>query len=335
MGPIMLNVEGFELDSEDKEILEHPLAGGLILFGRNFADCEQLAALVKSARIAAKRPILIAVDHEGGRVQRFRQGFTRLPSAGALAKHLPQATALNMAKQVGWMMAAELLAMDIDISFAPVLDINAESEVIGDRGFAENRDDVAALSAMYAQGMREAGMKTTGKHFPGHGNVKADSHIALPIDSRSKQQIFSDDLFPFKTLMSKGLLDAVMPAHVVYEQLDSWPAGFSEYWIKTVLKQELGFNGVVISDDMSMHGASFAGSYLERAERALLAGCDLILACNNRDGAVSILDNLNWQSRCAASEMLKRPGQDMSYLQQTQRWRQSAKSINEFVDHLG
>ncbi|MGB5446555.1 MAG: beta-N-acetylhexosaminidase [Psychromonas sp.] len=292
MRPVILDVQGYELDQEEKEILAHPLVAGVILFTRNFADIKQLQNLVKEIRLQGRNDLLIGVDHEGGRVQRFREGFTLLPAAGSLIEKNDLKTACELAYSSAWVMASELIACDIDLSFAPVLDLNGISDVIQNRAFSPSLTETTALAEAYINGMRSAGMASTGKHFPGHGSVKADSHVALPIDSRSERDIFNNDIKPFASLIEKGLLDAVMPSHVVYSQCDEQPAGFSSYWLNDVLKAQLGFKGVIISDDLSMHGASFVGNHVSRAKSAIHAGCDLILACNNRVGAVSILDNL-------------------------------------------
>lgn len=292
MRPVILDVIGYELDAQEKEVLAHPLVAGVILFTRNFYNIEQLKELVSQIRLYAKKEIVIAVDHEGGRVQRFKEGFTVLPAAGDLLKHCDIKEAKELAYCSAWVMASELIACDIDFSFAPVLDINGISDVIGSRAFASTNNDVISLASEYIKGMQTLGMASTGKHFPGHGSVKADSHIALPIDSRLPEDIFSNDLLPFKSLIGQKLLTAVMPSHVVYEQCDKDPAGFSSFWLQKVLRQQLGFTGIIISDDLSMHGASFAGNHVSRAYRALDAGCDLILACNDSEAAISILDSL-------------------------------------------
>ncbi|WP_041771446.1 beta-N-acetylhexosaminidase [Psychromonas sp. CNPT3] len=292
MRPLILDVKGCELDILDREILAHPLVAGVILFTRNFYDIKQLKSLVAQIRLAAKYDILIAVDHEGGRVQRFKHEFTVLPSAGSLLALNSPKKALELAFSSAYIMASELIACDIDLSFAPVLDLNGISDVIGQRAFSASPQDVTTLARAYIQGMKQAGMACTAKHFPGHGSVKADSHISLPVDSRTKDEIFSADILPFKLLIEEGILDAMMPSHVLYPQCDSQPAGFSTYWLQTILRQKLNFKGVIISDDLSMHGASFMGDHVDRARSAIDAGCDLILACNDIDAAVSILDNL-------------------------------------------
>lgn len=293
MRPVILDVEGYVLTQPEKEYLAHPLVAGVILFTRNFDNIVQLKELVAQIRVSAINPIIIAVDHEGGRVQRFRDDFTLLPACGALLDKADSLEhALRLVKASAFVMASELLACDIDLSFAPVLDINGISDVIRERAFSHCHVQVSVMANAYIEGMNQAGMASTGKHFPGHGSVKADSHIALPIDPRSQQDIFNLDMQPFVELINANKLAAIMPSHVVYSQCDPLPCGFSEYWLQKVLRQQLNFKGAIISDDISMHGASFVGNHLSRACAAIHAGCDLILACNDISAAISILDGL-------------------------------------------
>ncbi|QSR35066.1 beta-N-acetylhexosaminidase [Marinobacterium iners] len=302
----MLDIEGTALNAVETEQIKSPQVGGLILFSRNYDNPDQLKSLMTSIR-ALRADLLVAVDQEGGRVQRFREGFTRLPPMAALGRRWLQNPhhAIACAHELGWLMATELRRFDIDISFAPVLDLDwGQSSVIGDRAFGADPEVVIQLAGGVMAGMHEAGMAATGKHFPGHGWVQADSHLELPIDERSMAEIEEQDLRPFDALIRRGL-DGVMPAHVVYSQVCSAPAGFSSYWLQQVLRQRLHFDGVIFSDDLSMEGASQAGSYAERCDRALAAGCDMVLVCNHPDGAGQVLEHLQAGS-VAASHRLAR-----------------------------
>ena len=292
MGIVMLDVPGYELTSEDKEILEHPLTGGVIFFSRNYHDPRQITELSRQVKKAAKKPVLIAVDQEGGRVQRFRDGFSSLPAMGDIIQYHnnDMAAARETCSALGELMATEIQAVGIDISFAPVADINHISDVIGDRGFSTDKQQVVELVTGFCLGMRSAGMATTGKHFPGHGSVKEDSHFALPIDKREVAEIIDNDYWVFQRLSEANLLDAVMPAHVVYPNIDDKPAGFSSIWLQRYLRDALKFDGVIFSDDLAMAGAVNTGSPTERAEAAMQAGCDMVLMCNDRAGAIHILD---------------------------------------------
>jgi len=290
LGPLMLDVEGLALTSIEKETLARPGVGGLILFKRNFASVTQVQSLVSEIR-EIRPEIIIAVDQEGGRVQRFKDGLTRLPPLKVLGDAYDRKgdASLPLAKDYGWLMAAEILSLGIDISFAPVLDLDfGRSAVIGDRSIHRDPEIVIQVASAYVAGMQEAGMTATGKHFPGHGWVAADSHVDIPRDERSQTEISADDIKPFATLASQ--LGGIMPAHIIYNQVDAQPAGFSKVWLQDVLRKELSYSGVIFSDDLSMEGAAMAGSYPERAFAARAAGCDMVLVCNQADRALEVLD---------------------------------------------
>lgn len=289
MSGYLIDIAGTQVTEQDAELLQHSAVKGLILFTRNFENTIQLQELIRDIRNAVERPFLISVDHEGGRVQRFRSEFTPIPAmASFFQKHERNLEAAQFdAREMGWLMAYELRNVDIDLSYAPVLDVLADSEIIGNRAFATEPDVIAALATSFIAGMREAGMHSVGKHFPGHGTVVADSHIAIPKDMRSKKEIWAHDIKPFQQLANE--VDAIMPAHVIYPELDDMPAGFSKYWIQDVLRQELGFKGVVISDDLTMEGAKVVGDINARAQAAWNAGGELLLVCNDRDAAESVV----------------------------------------------
>jgi len=300
IGPLMLDVLGFGLTEEEAIMLSNPLVGGIILFSRNFKSPEQLRGLISEIRHASTN-IIIAVDHEGGRVQRFKDGFTVVPAMatlGGLYIDKP-AEALSLAKDYGWLIASELISFDIDLSFAPVLDKNIGiSSVIGDRAFSGSVEVITDLARSFIGGLHQAGMVSTGKHFPGHGGVKADSHHDIPVDSRSLNELRQDDMKVFSALIDSSLdasLNAVMPAHVIYPEVDQHPACFSKVWLQDILRKDLGFKGVIFSDDLSMEGASVAGGFVARAKAALSAGCDMILVCNQPEGAKQVLGYLEQQ----------------------------------------
>jgi len=290
---LMIDIEGTELTSQDKKLLHNPKVGGVILFTRNYTSPEQLINLTNEIHALRTPPLMIAVDHEGGRVQRFREGFTKLPpmrELGNLYDTDPK-SALEKAENTGFIMGSELRAVGIDCSFAPILDIDAGiSQVIGNRSFHHDPDVIIKLAGALISGMKKTGLITVGKHFPGHGHVEADSHIAIPIDHRSLQEIQSKDIIPFQSLISMGL-DGIMPAHVIYEKIDKNPAGFSSFWLQKILRQKLEFKGIIFSDDLSMEGASPMGNMIERVEKAKQAGCDMILICNNRPAAIEVIEH--------------------------------------------
>jgi beta-N-acetylhexosaminidase len=331
IGPIMLDVAGLTLAQDEKEKIDHPNTGAVILFSRNYQDPEQVTELIKQIRAARNGNILIAVDQEGGRVQRFQNGFIRLPPAASYAQN-PE-----LAEPAGWLMAAELLAVGIDFSFAPVLDIDCGvSEIIGNRSFSTDPTLATRLSSLFRKGMNEAGMAATGKHFPGHGAVALDSHLALPVDERDLDSIWAKDLAPFKQLIEEGL-EGIMPAHVVYPKVDPNPAGFSPFWIQQILRKELNFNGTVFSDDLSMEGAASVGDFPERARLAQAAGCDMILVCNNPAAAEQVLESLPITQDPVREQRLNRmqgkPQMNREQLMHTEKWQQLSTLINNTYNH--
>jgi beta-N-acetylhexosaminidase len=296
IGPCMLDIAGSTLTAEDEVRLRNGLVGGVILFARNYESPRQLAQLTASIHALRTPPLLIAVDHEGGRVQRFIDGFTRIPAMRELGKVWDEnpRRAKHLAQQVGYVLAAELRACGVDFSFTPVLDIDfGISKVIGDRAFHSEPQAIGELAHNLLLGLRQGGMSTVGKHFPGHGYVHADSHLEIPIDERSYTDIELCDLIPFRQMVNYGLT-AIMPAHVIYSKVDTYPAGFSKIWLKDILRGELGFNGCIFSDDLSMEAATVAGGILQRAEAALQAGCDMLLVCNQPSLADELLAGLKW-----------------------------------------
>ena len=296
MTTLLIDIEGTEATSEEIEMLSHPLVAGIILFSRNFENLHQLQSLTQSLRQKIRKPLLITVDQEGGRVQRFRDGLTQLPAMQAFAELIK---APKEQEQLAYLaanqMAREITALDIDLSFAPVLDLGHQCKAIGDRSFHESAETVLRISRQFIQGMHQAGMATTGKHFPGHGAVIADSHLETPIDDRTKKLIFEQDMLPFQQLIAENQLDAIMPAHVIYKQIDNQPASGSPYWLQTILRHQLNFQGTIFSDDLGMKGASFMGDFVDRCEQSFHAGCDLLLLCNEKEGVIQVLDHFKPQ----------------------------------------
>ncbi len=341
LGPVMLDVGGTALEEADRRRLRAPAAGGVILFSRNYESPEQIRALVEEIHALREPRLLVAVDHEGGRVQRFREGFTRLPPMAelGLAWDADPGRALELAERTGWLLAAELRAVGVDFSFAPVLDLDrGVCAVIGDRAFHRDPETVAELAGALQRGMRAAGMQAVGKHFPGHGGVAEDSHLELPVDDRPLADIELADLVPFERLIHRGIA-GIMPAHVVYRQVDSRPAGYSAFWIGEVLRDRLGFQGAVFSDDLSMAAAEVAGGPAERARAALAAGCDMVLVCNDPGAADEVLEALARHEDPAAQARLARlhgrGGTDWQALRASESWRLAVEAVRSYdVDPL-
>lgn len=332
LGPLMVDVAGTALDAEEREMLRHPLVGSVILFTRNYSDPQQLAALVAEIHSLRSPALIVGVDHEGGRVQRFRPGFSVLPSARRIG-HEYDADAkagLALARELGWLMAAELRGVGIDLSFAPCVDLDyGVSEVIGDRAFHARPAAVGALAVAYMHGMRDAGMIATAKHFPGHGAVVADSHHAVPVDRRALEDL-EPDLAPYRLLIANGIA-GIMVAHVVFPEVDSLPASVSRRWVRGVLRDELRFQGVVFTDDLSMQGAAAAGDVITRAQLALDAGCDVLPVCNQRASVLALLDGLKEKPDPASSLRLVRlrgrgPA-DYTALRADERWQHSQQTL--------
>ncbi len=338
LGPLMVDIAGKSLSAEDQVILRHPLVGGVILFTRNFDSASQIEGLVAAIRALRQPQLLIAVDYEGGRVQRFRnKGFTVLPPAQAFGRLYEQdrEQAKNLAHSCGWMIGSELRGVGIDLCFAPVLDMSAGvSAVIGDRAYHAKPEAITQLGSAFMRGLRDAGMAATGKHFPGHGKVVEDSHESLPVDDRSLQQIRDEDIVPFRELIRQGL-SSVMMAHIRFPQVDAQPASLSRRWIQDELRGQLGFDGVVFCDDLSMGGAAAVGSYPERARMALDAGCDMLPVCNNRAAVIELLEQLDHEPDQASAERLERlraePGRRLDEIQTLAAWEQARNSLGTLV----
>ncbi|GAB2181502.1 beta-N-acetylhexosaminidase [Denitratisoma sp. agr-D3] len=330
LGPLFIDIAGTELTALDRERLSHPLVGGIILFSRNYQDREQLDRLCAEIHALRSPRLPISIDHEGGRVQRCREGFTALPAMAQLGRLWDEQgaeIAESAARQVGYVLAAELRACGVDFSFTPVLDLDyGRSTVIGNRSFHRQPVVVARLAAALIEGLREAGMGACGKHFPGHGWVEADSHVAIPVDERSWEAI-QEDMRPYQLLR----LDAVMPAHVIYPKVDQRPAGFSPVWIGK-LRSSLGFSGVIFSDDLSMAGAAVAGDVLHRVQAARAAGCDALLVCNSPDDVATLLRDWQPQINDTVSSRIERllPAKaalDWASLQADERYRTALRVI--------
>lgn len=335
LGPVMMDLAGTEISQEELELLKNPLVGGVILFTRNFVSIEQITDLVRAIHAVRTPHLLVAIDHEGGRVQRFHEGFTRLPPASVYGKMYREDAdkARDYAEKAGWLLAAELRAIGVDFSFAPVLDLaHGVSGVIGDRAFRAKPDVVATLAYASMHGMLRAGMHAVGKHFPGHGGVTEDSHLALPVDHRELDVLLKEDIVPFAKMIANDL-SGIMPAHVIYEKVDDRPAGYSRIWLQDILRARLRFQGVIFSDDLSMEAAGIAGGYGSRAQHALDAGCDMVLVCNHPEGVAEVVGQLAGYSNPTSQMRLVRMHgrRDISYtgLHHSYEWKQVSAMIAE------
>ncbi|NCA69238.1 MAG: beta-N-acetylhexosaminidase [Sphingobacteriia bacterium] len=333
LGPVMLDIGGTSLDAEDREVLCHPAVGGVILFARNYHSPAQMIELTASIHALREPALLIGVDQEGGRVQRFREGFTRLPPAGHFAGLYRRDPARGRAacEAVAWLMAAELRSVGIDFSFAPVLDLDRGlSAVVGDRAFGASAREVGDLGLAWLAGVRGAGMPAVGKHFPGHGGVAVDSHLALPVDPRGYAELEMEDLVPFARLIEHAL-EAIMPAHVSYPRVDARAAGFSSVWLREILRDRLGFQGVIFSDDLSMGAAAAGGGSVERARAAATAGCDMLLVCNDRPAAIAVLeafaDALDPAAELRLLRMHGRGRYDRARLPERAQWQRGIQQV--------
>lgn len=329
----MTGIEGLALSESERRLLRHPAVGGVILFTRNYQSPEQMMALTAEIHALRDPHLLIAIDQEGGRVQRLHEPFTRLPPASVWRGYYDRDKddGLRRAQTCGWLMAAEMRSLGIDLSFAPVLDLDfGLSQIIGDRAFHREPEAVAALAQAYVRGMKRAGMAATGKHFPGHGGVKPDSHLTLPVDHREAADLWLEDLLPFQRLMANHL-PAVMTAHVVYERVDTLPASFSDVWIKTVLRQKLGFQGVVFSDDLGMEGAAGLGDYAQRGRAAMQAGCDMVLLCNHPEHAQAVAEALPAPDPVSSLRLARlhgKPMPDWPSLQRSADWAAARRLVD-------
>lgn len=333
IGSLIIDLQGKILSSIEQELLAHPLVGGVILFARNYESREQLQHLCQQIRASRPQPLLIMVDQEGGRVQRFISEFTRLPSFaqfGILYDRNTEA-ACGLIKDCAWLMAVELLSVGIDLSLSPVLDLNkGVSSVIGQRAFHADSQAVITMACAFVQGMREAGMAATGKHFPGHGSVALDSHVDIPVDRRNLSEIEQTDMIPFAAMIKAGI-SAIMAAHIVFPNVDTAAVGFSSRWLKDILRNQLQFNGAIFSDDLSMEGANISANYADRVSAAREAGCDFTLLCNNQGAVIKVLDTLSAELNSVSQEkwcvLQGRLSPNQAY-KENQRWQKTHEILS-------
>lgn len=337
-GPLIVDLQGLTLTAEERDILAHPLVGGVILFARNFASAQQISELCRAIRETRDTPLLITVDQEGGRVQRFKQEFTVLPAMGKIGHHYDTDPneALALVESCGWLIAQELLAVGIDFSFAPVLDLNKnQNTVIGDRAFHHNPDIVITLAKHIFLTLQKNGMAACGKHFPGHGHVALDSHHDFPIDSRSLTEVMRTDLQPFVALIQQGI-PALMPAHIVFPAIAPEAVGFSPFWLQHILRQQYQFSGLIISDDLTMKAAESAGDYVDRVKTALASGCDMVLICNHQAGVIDVLDHVGEVPLPALEKFKRMQGKftrNWQELTNSKQWQHCKKHIKENYDY--
>ena len=336
-GFIMTDISGSELTSADRDLLLEENVGGVILFSRNYESPQQISKLVQEIRNLKSPPLLVAVDHEGGRVQRFRNGFTDIPAMRKIGRlyEINANVALKVSETVGWIIGAELRSVGIDLSFAPCVDLDwGVSSVIGDRSFHKNKYAVENLAYHFSKGMRESGMSPVAKHFPGHGAVAIDSHEDLPVDRREFSKLL-DDIYPYESLIRKNTVPAVMMAHIIYKEADNLPASISEYWMQNHLRNQLNFNGVIFSDDLSMNALRDYGDTVTRAEKALRSGCDMILICNDRDNTKKVIqakkNHRNYNSMIRIARVSGKKTYSLGELQNDQKWRSARALIEKFV----
>ena len=339
LGPLMIDLCADSLSAEERKLITSPQVGGVILFSRNFSSVQALMDLINEIHALRHPKLLVAIDQEGGRVQRLREGFTQLPAIKLLGDIYDNdpSRACDLAELTGWLMAVELRSIGIDFSFAPILDLNyGVSQVIGDRAFHKDPEVVSILAQKYIHGMRNAGMQAVGKHFPGHGAVIEDSHIDLPVDSREYQDILMEDLVPFQRMINQGLA-GIMSAHVVYEKIDKKVATYSSKWLQTVLREQMEFEGVIFSDDLSMKAANCSEDYLERTQHALNAGCDMALICNASEQAREVAEKLeNYNNPASQIRLTRMHGgkNPLSYtaLRETERWKNAVTKVDSYQE---